>query len=209
MLEPIDRVSEILFGVIMALTFTCTLGVATAGSNDVRIMLFGALGCNLAWGIIDAGVYLVARLNERGAKLRILRKIRNAAEPAAAHNVIAEYLPEEAASVLPPAQLEAVRQKIKQMPEPAANPSLNNRDWLAGLAVCALSFLSTFPIVIPFIFMGDTRLALRVSNAVAIIMLFLCGYALGRYSGIRSWAAGLAMVAFGAAMVGIAILLGG
>jgi hypothetical protein len=50
---------------------------------------------------------------------------------------------------------------------------------------------------------------LRVSNAVAIVMLFLCGFALGRYSGIRPWLAGTAMVAFGLALVGVAILLGG
>jgi hypothetical protein len=61
-----DRISEVLFGLIMALTFTCTLGVATAGHIEVRTMLIGALGCNLAWGIIDGGVHLLAGLNERG-----------------------------------------------------------------------------------------------------------------------------------------------
>jgi hypothetical protein len=45
-LEPMDR---ILFGLIMALTFTCTLGVVTAGDPAIRTMLLGALGCNLAW----------------------------------------------------------------------------------------------------------------------------------------------------------------
>ena len=53
-LDPMDRISEVLFGLIMALTFTCTLGVAAA---EVRTMLIGALGCNLAWGIIDGGVH--------------------------------------------------------------------------------------------------------------------------------------------------------
>ena len=65
-LDPMDRISEVLFGLIMALTFTCTLGVAIADNIQVRTMLIGALGCNLAWGIIDGGVYLMARLNERG-----------------------------------------------------------------------------------------------------------------------------------------------
>jgi hypothetical protein len=57
MLDPLERISEVLFGVIMALTFTCTLGVATADDIQVKTMLIGALGCNLAWGVIDAGVY--------------------------------------------------------------------------------------------------------------------------------------------------------
>jgi VIT1/CCC1 family predicted Fe2+/Mn2+ transporter len=72
-----------------------------------------------------------------------------------------------------------------------------------------LSFVSTFPIVIPFILIGDARLALRFSNAVAIAMLFVCGYAFGRCAGFRPWATGLLMVAIGAALVGVAIALGG
>ena len=52
-LDPMDRISEVLFGLIMALTFTCALGVATADDIQVRTMLIGALGCNLAWGIIE------------------------------------------------------------------------------------------------------------------------------------------------------------
>src|SRR5438094_10039595 len=56
-LEPIDRVSEVLFGLIMVLTFTGSLSVAEAGRENIRTMLIGALGCNLAWGIID-GVLL-------------------------------------------------------------------------------------------------------------------------------------------------------
>src|SRR5262249_21070463 len=49
-LEPMDRISEVLFGLIMALTFTLTLGVVTADRIQVRTMLLAALGCNLAWG---------------------------------------------------------------------------------------------------------------------------------------------------------------
>jgi VIT1/CCC1 family predicted Fe2+/Mn2+ transporter len=57
--------------------------------------------------------------------------------------------------------------------------------------------------------MTDARLALRVSNAVAIVMLFFCGYAFGYRSGLRPWATGLSMVALGGALVGVAIALGG
>ncbi|HKB15545.1 MAG TPA: hypothetical protein VKF62_05735, partial [Planctomycetota bacterium] len=53
-LSPHERISEILFGLIMVLTFTGTLSAAEAGRSDVRTMLLGALGCNVAWGIIDA-----------------------------------------------------------------------------------------------------------------------------------------------------------
>jgi hypothetical protein len=55
-LQPIDRVLEILAGVIMVLTFTNVLSISHAGEADVRAMLIASLGCNFAWGIIDAGV---------------------------------------------------------------------------------------------------------------------------------------------------------
>jgi len=40
--------------------------VVRGSHEDVRKMLIGALGCNLAWGIIDAVFYLMARLSEQG-----------------------------------------------------------------------------------------------------------------------------------------------
>jgi hypothetical protein len=207
-LEPIDRISEILFGLIMALTFTLTLGVVTADRIQVRTMLLAALGCNLAWGIIDASVFLMARFNQRGRNAVQLRALRTAADVADAHRIIADALPPVLASVLQPDQLELMRQRLLQLPEPG-RPRLTKRDGLGAIGICLLSFLSTFPIVIPFILVGDARLALRLSNAVAIGMLFVCGYALGRCAGFRPWATGLLMVAVGLVLVGVAIALGG
>ena len=77
-LEPGERISEILFGLIMALTVTGTTSVVTADRFQIRTMLIAALGCNVAWGIIDAGMYLMARLIERGSNSRLLREIREA-----------------------------------------------------------------------------------------------------------------------------------
>ena len=80
-LDPIDRVSEVLFGLIMVLTFTGSLSVAEAGRDDVRTMLIGALGCNLAWGIIDAMLYLMGCLAEKGQGLMTYLAVRRATDP--------------------------------------------------------------------------------------------------------------------------------
>ena len=58
-LDPTDRFAEVVFGVIMAMTFTGTVSVASAGEQDIRQMLYAALGCNLAWGIVDAVMYVM------------------------------------------------------------------------------------------------------------------------------------------------------
>src|SRR5881392_1892080 len=92
-LEPIDRVSEILFGLIMVLTFTGSLSIAEAGRDDVRTMLIGALGCNLAWGIIDGVLYLMGCLAAKGRNLMTYQAVRKATDPRKAQQLIAGALP--------------------------------------------------------------------------------------------------------------------
>jgi VIT1/CCC1 family predicted Fe2+/Mn2+ transporter len=208
-LDPADRISEILFGLIMVLTYTSALSVATAGRADVKTMLLGALGCNLAWGIIDAGLYLLSSLNERGREILMLRAVRSARDAAAAHREIGEVLPAPLAQALSVDQIETVRQKLQQVPELPGRPRLTGRDWLGALGICLLVFLSTFPVVIPFVLVGDAKLALRISNLIVIVMLFLCGYAFARHTGVRPWPMGLLMIAVGLALAGVAIALGG
>jgi small-conductance mechanosensitive channel len=208
-LEPTERVSEILFGLIMALTITGTLRVADAGRDDVRAMFLAALGCNLAWGIIDAVFYLLEVGAERGKNLGALRAVRDAPEPEAAHEVIRGALPPVIASVLEAAHVEDVRQRLVALPEPPARVRLTSRDWLGAFAIFLLVFLSTFPVVLPFLFISDPRTAHYVSNGVAITMLFGAGYALGRVSGRPPLRIGLAMVVIGVALVALTIALGG
>src|ERR1700750_3017725 len=88
-LEPIDRVSKVLFGLIMVLTFTGSLSVAEAGREDGRTMLIGALGGNLAWGVIDAVLYLMGCLAEKGKGFQTFRAVRQATDPNQAHRLIA------------------------------------------------------------------------------------------------------------------------
>jgi VIT1/CCC1 family predicted Fe2+/Mn2+ transporter len=126
LLDPVSRISEILFGLIMVLTLTTTLSVATAGRDDLP-----------------------------------------------------------------------------------AGPVLTREDWLAALGVFLLVFLSTFPVVIPFLVVGNVGLAIRLSNAVAITMLFAAGYWLARHGGYPPLRAGLSMVIVGVLLVAIAIALGG
>jgi hypothetical protein len=87
-LDPMDRISEVLFGLIMALSFTLTFAVATADNMAVRTMLLAALGCNLAWGIIDGGVYLLARLNQQGRAVLRWRAARDAPDAGTAQRVM-------------------------------------------------------------------------------------------------------------------------
>lgn len=208
-LEPIERISEVLFGLIMVLTFTCSFSVAESGRAETRTMLLAALGCNLAWGIIDAIMYLMGCLAERARLLGALRAVRAAGDPQKGQRLIANALPPVVAAGLEAPELERIRQKLQQMPEPPAHPRLTKTDWLGAAAVFLLVVISTFPVVLPFIFMQHVMRAQRVSNAIAVGMLFLTGYAFGRCTGYHPRTMGLVMVILGSVLVGITILLGG
>src|SRR5689334_4015845 len=149
-LDPADRVAEVLFGLIMVLTFTGSLSIAEAGREDIRTMLIGALGCNFAWGIIDGVLYLMGSLAEKGRGLKTLRAVRAAADPPKAHRLIAGALPQLLASVLQPAELETMRQRLSQLSEPPERAHLRKGDWWGALGVFLLVFLATFPVAIPF-----------------------------------------------------------
>lgn len=208
-LDPMDRIAEVLFGTIMVLTFTGSLSAATSGREEIRTMLIGAIGCNLAWGIVDAAMFLMAQLSERGRGLLAYRTARHAGEPERARHAIADALPPVVASVLTQGDLDTIRERLRSQPEPPPAPRLQREDWRAAVGVLLLVFLSTFPVVIPFLLMHDARTALRVSNVVAIALLFLTGYALGRLAGRHPVRTGLFMVLIGFALVAITIALGG
>src|SRR3974390_1054320 len=128
-LEPIERVSEVLFGLIMVLTFTCSFSVAEAGRSEVRSMLVGALGCNFAWGIIDAIMYLMGCLAQRARSLGIYSAVRKAVDPEKGQRLIAQALPPLVASFLGATELEGVRKQLQQLPDPPTHPRLTKTDW--------------------------------------------------------------------------------
>jgi VIT family len=209
LLEPMERISEVLFGLIMVLTYTCSFSVAGAGREEVRTMLVGALGCNLAWGFIDAVFYLMGNFSVFGQRILKLRALRQAASPDEAHQIIADALPPLVVAVLSSADLEHMREELNRLPDLPSRPRLRKEDWLGAVSVFFIVVVATFPVTIPFALIIDARLALRVSNGIAIAMLFLTGYAFGRQAGLRPLGMGLAMVCLGSVMVAITIFLGG
>lgn len=208
-LDPIDRISEVLFGLFMVLTFTGTLSVLDSGRDDVRSMLVAAIGCNLAWGFVDAVMFLLRTLVARGRKLRLVLAVRHTLQADQAQRLIADEIG-PLAGALEAADLERVRRWLAAQPANALpKVALTRADARAALAVFLLVFLSTFPVVLPFVFIADPGVAKRASAAVAIAMLFACGLAWGRYAGLTAWRTGLVMVLLGVVVEAIVIALGG
>lgn len=208
-LEPYTVIAEILFGLIMVLTFTGSLSVADAGRDDVRMMLIGALGCNIAWGMIDAIFYLMSCVSDKGQNIRSLRALRKAASKEAAYQVITDALPPIVSATMTPTDFDTMHQRLLQLPEPPNRPHLGKTELLGALTIFFWVFIITFPVAIPFIFMDQVELAMRVSNAIAIVLLFTAGFAFARVAQYRPWLTGLMMVILGSLVVAATIALGG
>jgi VIT1/CCC1 family predicted Fe2+/Mn2+ transporter len=208
LLDPVDRISEILFGLIMSVTIVGSLSIATAGRDEVRTVTLAALGCNLAWGLVDAVMYLMRTLTERTRHRRLAKCIVDA-EPETARRLIADVLPDAVIAITGPEELEGMRRRL-QAARLEGRPILAARDYMEAGAVFLLVVIATFPVVAPFLLTSDPALAMQLSRAIALSMLFLAGLALGRYAGLaRPAVTGLLMAVLGALLIVAVMALGG
>ena len=208
-LNPVDRVSELLFGLFMALTFVGAVSVADSGRGEIRAMLAAALGCNLAWGLADAVMYLVRTVTDRGRALTLVRSVRAAADAKAGRKLIEGALSSAVAGLVSATEIEAIRGRILALPDLPERPTLGSEGPARGVGG------------VPARRRGD------LSGGAAVRDLRRCrhgqggvprdragdavrgGLALGRYAGYGSLRAGFAMMGVGAALVGAIMALGG
>lgn len=208
LLNPVDRISEVLFGLIMAVTIIGSLSIASAGPLEASTLLAAALGCNVAWGMVDAVMYLLRTLIGRSHARTLARQVR-AASPEAGRGVLAQALPEEVRPLLDTKQLEAMRQRLLALP-PQHGMALGRTDFYAAIGIFWMVVLATFPVVLPFVWMDDAPMALHPSRGITLVMLFLCGTAFARYAGHpHPMRIGLVMAALGTLLILAVMALGG
>jgi len=204
---------EILFGLIMTLTFTLAAGIVIQeeGRDGARAMLIAILGCNLAWGIIDGVLYVLGQVFERGRLRRIGFHLRQATSAAEARRMVADELDETLTSMTDESTRHSLYQSIVERARSA--PQMVNRvrraDLLGGLAAGWLVFACSFPAVLPFLLLDDPRMALRVSNAILLGLLFFVGWRWARHTLAKPWIAGVTFLLVGLLLVALAIPLGG
>jgi VIT family len=212
-LDPGDALGEVLFGLIMALTWTVGSRLVLREEGlDVPGLIASTIGCNVAWGIIDAVLFTLGTTFYRNRRLRLFRQIRAARDEAAALAVIAREFPlEEAPLSAQAADTEALHRSLLALTiraEPV-KLSLTKADLRAAVAIFLLVAATAIPAVIPFLLMGDSERALRASNLFLIALLFVTGYAWAVFSGGRPFYAGITMTCLGLFLVAIAVALGG
>jgi len=208
-LDPVDRVSEMCFGLYMALTFVGAVSSTTAGPDAAQTMLRAALGCNLAWGLVDAIMFLVRTLANRGMRLKLALAVKQAPDPAGGIGAVRDALPATVNTLVTDTDLEPLRSRLAAATTLPNAPRLHFGDFMGALRIFFIVVLSTFPVALPFVLLDDLRLALLVSRLLTLAMLFGGGMALGHFAGFSAWRAGLAMTALGIALTIAIVALGG
>ena len=211
-LEPGESLAEILFGLIMTLTFTLGAGlIIEEGPDAIRELLLATIGCNIAWGVIDGFLYITGQVFERGRLKRVGMAIRAAADEKGAAVVVDEELDELLGMAVDPKEREEFSLRIARHIRASAPKQVAFRaaDFKGAIASFWLVFFASFPAALPFMFIDDPMVALRTSNAVLIGLLFIAGYRWATYTSLRPWATGLFLMFGGMAMVATAIALGG
>jgi len=213
-LDPGTRMGEILFGLIMTLTFTLGAGLALEqeGPDGARALLIATIGCNVAWGLIDGVFYVLGRVFERGRRSRVAARVRDAASAADAERRVAEELDD----ALEPLADEPARRALyaavaRHLATDAASPGarVTRDDLVGGFWAGWLVFACSFPAAVPFFFIDEPRVALRISNLLLIVLLAVVGYRAGREAYARPWVGAATFVVAGVLLVGAAIALGG
>jgi len=124
--------------------------------------------------------------------------------------MLLDHLPDGAERVFDPEHLDRLVNGIRALPAAPHSIMPNREDLRGAVAIFFLVFLSTFPVALPFLLFSDVSVALRTSNAIAVVSLFLVGTGLGRFMNWpRPWAVGLVVALFASVLVAITIALGG
>jgi len=211
--DPGETLAEVLFGLIMALTIIIGAAAISAPDKlDTHGLVLAIVGCNLAWGVIDAVLFVLGSLFQRSKRARFFRELGTArSENEALAAIQLEFgLEEEPLDVQSEDRVRLYRSilALSAHAKPA-RVGLRRRDIVAAVAVFVLVSGTVLPAVIPLLLLDDSYLALRLSILVLIVLLFIVGYWWAHYTDVRPWRAGAIILCLGVSMVAISVALGG
>ena len=210
-LDPADRLEELLNGLIMALSITLGVGLATDKSGSTLQVALTILACNLTSGLMNGGMYIVSQLYDRGRQGRLVEALRSTNNDAEEITTVGSLLDEDLPAVISQDERRALFLDIatRLRGTSAGRAHVAAEDVYGALVQVWLILLASVPAIAPFLCFRDRFVAARVSNGLVLLALFATGYGFGRSSNASPWAVGLSTTAFGLVMVIIVILLGG
>ncbi|MGL4649657.1 MAG: VIT1/CCC1 transporter family protein [Caldilineaceae bacterium] len=217
-LDPLDAIVELIYGVLIVMTFTMAVGALDLRlvpeetvMAQMRSLLLAALGCAIAWGLIDAVVYLMTCVAERNHAAKVLRDVQAAETPAEQAEVVADAMEDQLVTITDEAERQEIYANVAQrLQRVEPDPSwIELEDVQGAIAIFLVALVATIPVVLPLLFGSDPFLAMRVSNALSLTILFLAGDWWAKQTGTKPVRTGLVVAALGLFVVTIAIPMGG
>jgi VIT1/CCC1 family predicted Fe2+/Mn2+ transporter len=210
-LDPSESLGELIFGLIMVLTFT--LGARLLEGEepvDGNTLMIAAIGCNLAWGIIDGFLFVLSRVYER-RRVATLAAFLHHADEMSALAAIERELENDLSAIVDDAERDRFYKLVARAARHRRHLAVHvlPEDIRGAVAIFCLVLVTAVPAALPFLLIGDGHLALRASNALLVALLFVIGFLWGRQVGAKPWLSGFLIMSVGAALALIAILLGG
>ena len=218
-LYPHERLVEILYGLVIALTITSAVRVITGGGSlDINLMVTTSLGAGLSWGIIDAMLYILVIVFQKHRYTRIAGKISSAKDEFEALATIQEDLEDSLVGTLDAEDQKSVYQFVLHAQRRKSKASytrqpksieITREDIFGAGQVFFAMLLATLVVVVPLLLIQPPHLAVLASNIVAFVVLFVVGYTWAKHTNIRKTMFGILLVTLGVVIVGISLVLGG
>jgi hypothetical protein len=221
-LYPHERLVEILYGLVIALTITSAIRVITGGgtldSSGTKLMVTTSLGAGMAWGVIDAVLYIFVAVFQRHRYTRIAGKISSAKDESEALATIQEDLEDSLVGTLDVEDQKSVYRLVLHAQRRSSKASYTHQpkylgivkdDVFGAVQVFLAMLLATLVVVVPLWLIEPPHVAVIVSNIVAFAVLFIVGYTWAKHTNIRKTLFGIVLVSMGVVIVGISVVLGG
>ncbi len=221
LLDPIDQLAEAIFSILILLTFTLSFRIfvmdgplqgQTSAQYNINDLFVAAFGAIVAWGIIDGIMYILVSLLARGDSYRLLRHIQAAETRTGSIEVIAD----EFDYVLEPISDAETRRTLYESILSHLEDSrprqigLKFGDFTGAAGTLLVAVLAAAPSLAPLALLQDhPYLAIRLSIGISFVMLFICGYLWGKYTGLSRWKTGFLLFSVGIVMGFVAVFLGG
>jgi VIT1/CCC1 family predicted Fe2+/Mn2+ transporter len=219
-LDPIDVLAEVIFSVLIILTFTLWFGIIKLGATPDKLItveymnefIVAVFAATLAWGIIDGIMLALLSVFARGERHRFLADLQAAASDEEAIDLIAGEFDFNLEPITGEQQRQALYvDMLEHLRDSKPRPvGFQSEDLLGALTSVVVAVLAIVPSLVPLVLLRDQGiLAVRISNGVSFFVLFTAGYLWGRYTGANPWKTGLLLLGAGVIMMAIAIPLGG
>ncbi|MGN0098295.1 MAG: hypothetical protein ACI38Y_03085 [Candidatus Methanomethylophilaceae archaeon] len=202
-------IQEVLYGFIMALIYVTAARIGILRYTDTLNLVILIIGMNFTWGLIDAVVfYMVDVFNQR----KFVRIMSACDLP---YDRKVEMMLDEFSGtpldILDPEDERRICEDILSKTVESESERLSDRRAMRDSAIACflITILTTVPIVVPLLLIGDIDIALTVASCLSSICLFFIGFRMERYLGVNRWNAGLFLTAVGWTITIAATFTGG